>query len=199
MPKLKVFLLQLLLLLPLLVSNVYGENEQFKYSEIGTGQLKGKLIVQWLEPDVFLFLPDKNDPLTFIRANGESVTPGKMLTDGGSIPRPIWVLRNYSPWGFAPAFIVHDWLFEVKHCQIDGYENWTLPEAGFVMAEVMKTMISSGDIEAGPLTVHSMYLAVVSPPAKKSWENGRCNPPPIGAFQGKPILEFELNFNLNGN
>jgi hypothetical protein len=34
------------------------------------GSLKGKLVVQWWEPDKFVFLPDKDDPLTFKRSDG---------------------------------------------------------------------------------------------------------------------------------
>jgi hypothetical protein len=82
------------------------------YNKVTPGDLKGKLTVRWVEPDVFLFIPDHSDPLVFTRHNGERISPGRMLTDGGSIPRPLWILRSYSPWGYAPAFVVHDWLYE---------------------------------------------------------------------------------------
>ena len=167
--------------------------QTFDYDALPPGTLKGKLVVQWLEPDVFLFIPDPKSPLTFVRSTGQTITPGRMLTDGGSIPRPVWILRNYSPWGFAPAFIVHDWLFSITHCQVAGHEQYSLEESGRVMAEVMKTMIAQKRIDASGLTVTSMYMAVVSPVARHSWETGRCNPPPSG-FTGTPIRQFELNF-----
>lgn len=166
---------------------------QIEYDTLATGTLKGKLIVQWLEPDLFLFIPDATSPLSFTRASGKTITPGRMLTDGGSIPRGMWILRNYSPWGFAPAFIVHDWLFSMKYCRAPGFEQYTVEEAGRVMAEVMKTMIVQHRIDASALTVSAMYAAVVSPPARNLWETGRCNPPPA-PFSGKPIRQFELNF-----
>src|SRR5262249_9096204 len=90
------------------------------YEDFHVGSLKGKLIVQWWERDKFVFLPDKDDPLTFKRSDGETITPGRMFTDGGSIPRPLWIFRQYSPWGYAPAFIVHDWLFHMKQCGLPG-------------------------------------------------------------------------------
>lgn len=166
----------------------------FQFDTVKTGRLSGKLIVQWLEPDLFLFIPDSDKPLTFTRDNGQAITPGRMLTDGGSIPRSVWILRNYSPWGFAPAFIVHDWIFEMKHCKIDGYELFSLKEAGLVMAEIMKTMIEQKKVDAGAFTVTSMYLAVVTPLARQYWDQGKCNPPPVGMFGGKPLREYELNF-----
>jgi Protein of unknown function (DUF1353) len=164
------------------------------FADIQIGKLSGKLVVQWISPDLFLFLPDATTPLKFTRKSGQSIAPGKMLTDGGSIPRPIWILRNYSPWGFAPAFIMHDWLFAMKKCRYPGFEKYTLEEAGLVMTEVMKTMIESKTVDAGPVTVGAMYLAVVSSPARQEWEHGKCSPPPTGMFPGKPIFEYTLSF-----
>jgi len=57
----------------------------------------------------------------------------------------------------------------------------------------MKTMILMKRIDASPITVSSMYQAVVSPIAQEAWTKGRCNPPPSG-FQTKPIQQFELSF-----
>lgn len=70
-----------------------------QYEKTKMGGLSGRLIVEWLEPDSFLFLPDDKRPLTFTRSTGEAITPGKMFTDGGSIPRPLWALKNYSHGG----------------------------------------------------------------------------------------------------
>jgi hypothetical protein len=164
-----------------------------KYSELKTGKLKGKLIVQWLEPDVFLFLPDSKDPLTFTRATGSTIVPGRMLTDGGSIPRPFRVFRNYSPWGYAPAFIVHDWLFHMKHCQIGSYKDYDLAEAGNVMAEIIKTMMETGKVEKDGFTVDLMYAAVSSSIAQKYWDEGRCEPAPPN-FSEHPLYQFTIEF-----
>jgi len=118
-----------------------------EYDSFSTGKLEGKLIVQWLEPDKFLFLPDVRNPLRFTRHNETKIEPGRMLTDGGSIPRPLWILRNYSPWGYAPAFIVHDWLFEMKHCKLPGYQMFTNRDAADVLAEVMKSLMESKRVD----------------------------------------------------
>jgi len=67
------------------------------YSDVDTGTLKGKLLVEWYDNDKFIFIPDEADPLRFTRQSGVEIQPGKMYTDGGSIPRPLWALKNYSP------------------------------------------------------------------------------------------------------
>ena len=163
------------------------------YNKLHTGRLEGKLIVQWLEPDVFLFIPDSSKPLKFIRGNGTVIQPGRMLTDGGSIPRPLWAFRSYSPWGYAPAFIVHDWLFYIKRCKLSDYQAWSLESAADVMAEVMKTMMESGKVEKDPTTVELMQTAVNSRFAKKYWESELCVPVPP-AFNRTPTMQYTIEF-----
>jgi hypothetical protein len=164
------------------------------YERTPAGRLQGKLIVQWLEPNQFLFLPDSAQPLTFIRSNGDTIQPGRMLTDGGSIPRPLWILRSYSPWGYAPAFVVHDWLFYTKYCKIPGYDRYDHHVAASVMAEVMKTMMQSGKVAVDKPTLLSMYLAVDSPVAESQWNTGQCQPPANGLTTKPPIQTFVLSF-----
>lgn len=171
-------------------SNAFGDT----YEKFAIGSLKGKLIVQWLAPDQFLFLPDKDNPLTYFRSNGDVIKPGRMYTDGGSIPRPLWVFRNYSPWGYAPAFIVHDWLFAMKHCKMAGVEKYDHRVAATVMAEVVKTLMETKKVDVAKLTLLSMYEAVDSSIAKTYWDQGACNPPAEGLKPRKPLAEFELSF-----
>ena len=48
------------------------------YEKTKAGALHGKLIVQWIDHDTFIFAPDKEKPLTFVRNNNESITPERM-------------------------------------------------------------------------------------------------------------------------
>jgi hypothetical protein len=57
-----------------------------------------------------------------------------MYTDGGSIPQPLRAIKVYSPWGYAPAFLVHNWLFAIKQCERPGYGKLTLEGAADAMA-----------------------------------------------------------------
>jgi len=149
--------------------------DSWHYSKVHPGDLHGRLVVQWVDHDKFIFVPDREKPLTFTRYNQEAITPGPMYTDGGSIPRSLWALRSYSPWGYAPAYIVHDWLFQMKHCDLPGSERYTVDEAAWVLAEVMKTMMEKEGPEAvNKLTLYSVFEAVRSPVAARLWENGAC-------------------------
>ena len=148
------------------------------YDRTESGSLKGKLIIEWIDQDKFIFLPDAQDPLTFVRKNKEVIRPDRMYTDGGSIPIALRAIKSYSPWGYAPAFIVHDWLFVMKQCKIAGYEGYDLEKAATVMAEVMKTVMENPKFGGPNKLVHySMYEAVRSPTAKDYWDNGTCDTP----------------------
>ena len=54
------------------------------------------------------------------RAPGNTIQPGLMYTDGGSIPKVAQVFKGLSPWGYAPAYMIHDWMFVARHCIVDG-------------------------------------------------------------------------------
>jgi hypothetical protein len=162
------------------------------YDRVHSGDLHGRLVVQWVDHDKFIFVPDAEKPLTFTRHNQEVIAPGQMYTDGGSIPRQLWALRSYSPWGYAPAYIVHDWLFEMKHCGLPGNERYDVEEAAWVLAEVMKTMMDKqGAQPADKLALYSIFEAVRSPVAAKLWEDGHCD---LVATRGEaPALPPEVS------
>ncbi len=164
----------------------------WQYSRVQPGELHGRLVVQWIDPDKFIFLPDPEKPLTFTRHNKDSITPGVMYTDGGSIPRPLWGVRNYSPWGYAPAYVVHDWLFEMKHCQLPGIEKFNVDEAALVLAEVMKTMMEHDkSAPVDKLTLYAIFEAVRSPIAQQVWDSGTCRRVATRGEELAPILPRE--------
>jgi len=64
---------------------------------------------------IWEYTADPADPLTIHCDGGWLISPDKHFeTDGGSIPRPLWII--YDPWTWAAAFVVHD----------SGYEGRTL-------------------------------------------------------------------------
>jgi hypothetical protein len=163
------------------------------YESIPAGKLKGKLIVRWIKPDLFVFTPDKAEPLTFTRFDGSMIIPQEMVTDGGSIPRPMWVFRSYSPWGYAPAFIVHDWMFRAKRCSLPEATNYTLADSASAMAEVMKTMMEAGTVEKDSQTIAMMHAAVTSRFAQQVWDDDLCLPVP-SAFNFKSTFEYVIEY-----
>ncbi len=67
------------------------------YQRFDEGTFEGTLRLIWVRPNRFIYEPDPDKPLTFTRANGQAITPGRMPTDGGSIPRVLWSIPPYSP------------------------------------------------------------------------------------------------------
>lgn len=156
------------------IDQVFG----FFYDRTATGELKGTLQIRWVSQDSFVFVPDPADPLTFKRADGTVIQPGEMYTDGGTIPTALRAIKAYSPWGYAPAFIIHDWLFVMQHCKLKGHDAYDLEKAATIMAEAVKTMMEKPEFGGPQKLVHySMYEAVRSSTAKSYWENGKCDPP----------------------
>jgi hypothetical protein len=113
-----------------------------------------------------------------------------MYTDGGSVPAPLRALKSYSPWGYAPAYIIHDWLFAMKHCKIAGYENYDVEKAATVLAEVMKTIMENPKYGGAHKLVHySIYEGVRSAVAKDYWDNGTCDTPSGPKSMSGPATE----------
>ena len=165
------------------------------YERTQSGQLNGKVIVEWRKPNLFAYKPDTMQPLIFVRASGNAIKPELMFTDGGSIPRAFWVLKNYSPWGYGPAFIVHDWLFHMQNCKLPGYEKYSVEEAATIMSEVMKTMMVSPGFDYGSkTTVYLMYKAVQTQPARDAWSDGRCVTPDLRFLSLPPDEVFVVEF-----
>lgn len=155
-----------------------------------TGEIRGKLVVQWIAPDTFLYEPDAEDPFTFVRKrDGEVIdviVPQRMITDGGSVPRAFWINQDFSPWRYGPAYMIHDWLFEMHDCGLPGSEKYDDKVAAQIMAEVMKTQITQLDEEGtyplSDLAVigswQQIFAAVYSFSAQV-WDSGTCDFPVV--------------------
>ena len=170
------------------------------YERTQPGHLQGKITVEWRKPNLFAYKPHAEEPLVFVRKGGDTITPKEMFTDGGSIPRPFWILKNFSPWGYGPAFIVHDWLFHMQDCKEEGYEKYSIEDAATIMSEVMKTMMESPGFDYGSKTaVYSTYKAVLSKPARDAWSDGHCVLPDLGLLSVEADEVFVVEFPPKGS
>lgn len=124
----------------------------------GTGKLTGRVVVQWAQEDKFIYLKQTN-PLSFKPSFLEvAIVPDTMYTDGGSIPRLFWSIPGLSPWGLGPAYIIHDWLFQVHRCNRAAppeVRAITFEQSAQILAEVGKSLIDSG------LVQHNMLDEIV--------------------------------------
>jgi hypothetical protein len=127
-----------------------------------------KLFLRWAKPDWFEYVPDPQNQLAFVRASGEIITPGRMYTDGGSIPRWFWAQKNLSPWVYVPAYLVHDWEFD-RHRQKASTK--TFEAVRDTLAEGLKTLMEEGLAPRDEKTFRSIYAGVSSFIAMKLWES----------------------------
>ncbi len=148
------------------------------YEKLETGRFSGRLSITWNGMDSFIFIPTADMPFTYTSSAGRVIAPKVMETDGGSIPRILRGLKKYSSWGYAPAFIIHDWLFAAKKCKYPPDTDWSFPEAAEIMAEAMKTLMEVGytnyagaqaHLEKAEDTLYLMYQAVNSFVAEDIW------------------------------
>lgn len=137
----------------------------------------------------FVFVPNPKDPLKMSRIDqdgnvvGEPIQPEMMYTDGGSIPRIATVFKGFSPWGYAPAYMIHDWLFIAKHCVTDGMasgeqmkiEGMTFQTSATIIAEAIKALQISGQVAANDVAGSTISAAVAGPISRFLWEReGAC-------------------------
>ncbi|MCG8508606.1 MAG: DUF1353 domain-containing protein [Rhodospirillales bacterium] len=150
------------------------------YAKLDVGQFTARPLVSWNGMDKFVFMPDPDQPFAYTTAAGRKIEPRTMYTDGGSTPRILRGLKKFSSWGYAPAFIVHDWLFTAKKCQHQPDTDWTFPQSALVMAEAIKTLMEVGFVNfkgdtvrlnKAEDTLYLMYHAVNSFIAKDIWED----------------------------
>ena len=149
------------------------------YRDTTVARFTGDLDVRWVKNDYFLFLPSKEKPFALLRANGTRIQPGPMYTDGGSIPRFLWGVKGYSPWGYAPAYIIHDWLFEAQRCGYEPDNKYTFDDSVTIMAEGLKAVMENSQEVRNYFVFDSIVGAVGSPIARRLWDKGSCKAPPF--------------------
>jgi hypothetical protein len=157
------------------------------YDSVSRGTFTGEVFVMWVGDGTstgdgrFVFVPNPNKPLTFTRPaskGGQKFRPTMMYTDGGSVPRLAQVFKGFSPWGYAPAYMVHDWLFAAKHCLTDktpkkgdsAVEKLTFEDSASIAGEAIKTLVEDRRVSNDDVSASLVTLAVTSPFSKAAWE-----------------------------
>lgn len=163
------------------------------YDTAPEGEFTGSLLVMWVGEGGpagdgrFVYVPSPSAPLTFQRkapdGSVQAITPGIMYTDGGSIPRQAQLFSGFSPWGYAPAYMVHDWVFVARHCLNDGtpdethlpYADMTFHESAEIIAEAIKTLIRSGRVKERDVAPRVISGTVAGPISYQRWVvKGEC-------------------------
>jgi len=162
------------------------------YKAAPVGKFEGALFVMWVDESQrglgdgsFVFVPTA-DPLRFTRgAKGtvQVIEPAMMYTDGGSIPQMAQAMNGFSPWGYAPAYMVHDWLFVARKCALDGQatpEEAVVAEMPFIesaeiAAEAIKSLIAAGKVQPNDVAPQAISYVVAGPVSRQLWnKKGGC-------------------------
>ncbi len=163
------------------------------YPAAPVGRFEGTLFVMWVGETQdgrgdgrFVFVPS-DDPLIFtrLRPDGteQKITPEMMYTDGGSIPALAQVFKGFSPWGYAPAYMIHDWLFVARKCLNDGQATpaeqevaaVSFQDSAVIAAEAIKTLIVSERVAPNDVAPGVISSVVAGPIARGLWDQkGAC-------------------------
>jgi hypothetical protein len=142
------------------------------WTTYGDGILKGRTVVQWDREDKFIYLKTSN-PLSFKPSFlNTPIVPETMYTDGGTIPRIFWSIPGLSPWGLGPAYVIHDWLFEVHRCHRPAPPEVaaiTFEQSAQVLAEVGKSLVEAGLVQNNKL--EEIVWAIRTKYARDIWDS----------------------------
>ena len=168
--------------------------------EIGKGELQGDVEVRWIGQDRFIYLKTGN-PLSFKPSfMTVPIVPDVMFTDGGSVPQVFWGIPGLSPWGLGPAYIIHDWLFEVRRCGRNAppeVKAITFEQSALILAEVGQELIRAGLIRDDMLD--AIVWGVRTRYARALWDRPgspeECKSPALmkrAAFSGRIVAKFTI-------
>lgn len=159
------------------------------YDRLGTGHFEGVPAVIWNgydpEADRPAFIYERSN-FAYVTASGRRIVPGTMDTDGGSIPKIIHSVGAFTPWGYGPAYIIHDWLFVAHKCATQPDADISFEDSASILAEAIKTLIERGFLNYDRSTqtfpkkedtLYLIYQAVHSDIARNLWNdtgNVRC-------------------------
>ncbi len=156
------------------------------YGKLETGRFEGLPIVQWngFDPKTnspsFVFIPDPDKPFRYITSENRIITPKKMDTDGGTIPRVLHGISKFSPWWYAPGYIIYDWIFVAHKSGVEPDNDISFEDSALLLAESLKTLMEDGftnydgqqqKFEKAEDTLYLIHKAVKSSFAKNLWDN----------------------------
>ncbi|MDX0481415.1 hypothetical protein GOD90_20275 [Sinorhizobium medicae] len=166
--------------LQLEMSSIYeGDAAAERAAEFAIGTFEGleSIRLRWVRPNWFEFIPKRQIPFRFIRANGERVEPRRMFTDGGSIPRLFRWGNGLDPWGFAPAYLLHDYEFDLHRC---GRSDKSFEDVRDTMMEAVRTLMHVGLCPSSSVVFGMIYAGIDSIVARRIWnaKTSKCSLPP---------------------
>jgi hypothetical protein len=133
------------------------------------GQFKNiaRARLKWVEPNSFEFIPKQNAAFEFVRSNGDRVIPENFFTDGGSIPRLLRWSDELDPFGSLPAYLLHDWEFDLDHCE---RTTKSFKDVNSTLMEALRTLMELGIIQYNAFVFWMIETGVNSWVARAAWD-----------------------------
>jgi hypothetical protein len=172
------------------------------HDDIPDGDLTGVVTIEWAKQDYFIYRPERGKELSFQpdfwKGTNKRITPTLMYTDGGSIPRFFWNIPGLSPWGFGPAYVIHDYIFAVHRCGWNDpvVAQITFEQSAEILAEVGKALIELGFIRDDALD--AIVWGVRTQYARSLWDTPGdrvkdCSiPKSFARGQNVQVVHFEI-------
>jgi hypothetical protein len=157
--------------------------------------MKGVLLIQWSDETRFIYVSPADNPLRFTTRIGREVKPGRMYTDGGSIPRVFWSVKGFSPWGYGPAYVLHDWLYHQHRCLRDSPPNkFSFEEANEVLDDAIAFLMVTKKVDSNRLARRLIKWAVNNF-GQAAWDES-CDAEPPAEAKGlvAPITVDRIEF-----
>lgn len=170
--------------------------------QIQDGELRGTVLIEWDGQDQFIYRKSKNPkPLSFRPSffkGPDAIVPDDMYTTGGSVPQVFWGIPGLSPWALGPAYIIHDWIFEVHRCKLPAppeVRDITFDQSAMILAEVGKELILTGLVKDDMLG--AIVWAVRTNYVRGLWETQKLphecvRPRSVRSARGRIVANFEI-------
>ncbi len=158
-----------------------------------TGSLTGVVMLFWVGEDDFVYYPFVENALVYhlpkslkAKLGYGLIRPGLHYNNGGSIPRAVRGVDGFSPWGYGPAYVVHDWLFAARHCLFTGQsdkldekdgeeagkvEKMDFPDSADILAGVIGALVAEERVPPRAVAPGAIYTAVNSFIARRIWND----------------------------
>jgi hypothetical protein len=155
--------------------------------------LSGTLLIQWNDESRFIYMPDPQNGLRFQTRDGREIKPSRMYTDGGSIPRVFWAVKGFSPWGYGPAYVLHDWLFHQHRCGNDHPpDRYSMEQANEMLDDAISLLMEQKKVQ-GNQQARRLIKWAVDKFAQTAW-NEPCDdepPSPDSKAQTRPYVTID--------
>lgn len=127
------------------------------------------LFLRWVSEGWLEYLPHPEPGLrfTFIRTNGEVITPGHIYTSGSILPRKLWARLGLSSHDFLPPLLTHEWEYELRY---QGKQRKSFEAVRATAMEGVHTLMTLGRSVAKPFVFRSIFGALSSPVARGLWD-----------------------------